>query len=135
VKIEKIFAGIIIIALFLLGASLVYMLMNDQNYIFNEEPILPAHYKNTQYTETRPVTGLSMYPSISPDNTILARPYHGEELNEGQIVCYQSKDSTACHRILANYKDKVILKGDNNKLTETISPQNITYVVVGVIFS
>lgn len=80
--------------------------------------------------------GPSMEPTIFPGNTLLLRQYAPDtQLEEGQIIRFTNGNRTYVHRILAVYEDKVITQGDNSDRTESISPEDITHVVVGVLYT
>lgn len=80
--------------------------------------------------------GPSMEPTIFPGNTLLLRAYALDtELNEGQIIRFVYENRTYVHRVLAVYEDEIITQGDNSDKTESISRQDITHVVVGVLYT
>ncbi len=86
--------------------------------------------------EWRGLRGPSMEPTIFPGNTVLLRPLaENAPLEEGQIVRFTLGNRTYVHRIVAVYDDEVITKGDNSLTTETVARQDITHVVVGVLYT
>ncbi len=82
------------------------------------------------------VTGNSMQPTFFTGNTLIKQAYGGQALNEGDIISYRSEGGgKRVHRIKAVYNQYYVVQGDNNLVNEQISPDNITDLVVGVIYN
>lgn len=82
------------------------------------------------------LTGPSMQPAIFDQNTIIEKTYNQEPLLEGQIVRFTRADKQAViHRVRADYGDKVYVQGDSLKEGEIINKNQITHIVIGVIFT
>lgn len=70
------------------------------------------------------VKGSSMWPTFRDGHDIVTlRRYYEQELQEGVIILFESKEEFIIHRIVAIDRDKreVIAKGDANKFTEVVS--------------
>jgi hypothetical protein len=81
------------------------------------------------------VNGLSMRPTMFTGHTALARNFTGGELDEGTIVY---TESGLVHRINADYTETdgyYLTRGDNNRGSERVKPEEIHMVVVGVLFT
>lgn len=98
----------------------------------------PAHYTDVRYDEETDMGyGLSMHPTFNTGNTLLMREYEGEEVSNGQIVCFENKEEEfVCHRIVSVYDKVIVTKGDNNRYEdEVINITQLRYVVVGVLYT
>lgn len=122
---------IIFIVLIVILSSMSYSLFKKTVFQNN---LFPNHVIDIEYDKEVEVKGMSMFPTFSSGNLVLLREYDNEELSEGQIICYRNQENTACHRIISIYKDKILLKGDNNNYEEEISYDEINYIVVGVMY-
>jgi len=81
------------------------------------------------------MSGMSMRPTMFTGHTALARNFTGGELNEGTIVY---TESGLVHRINADYTETdgyYLTRGDNNRGSERVEPEDIDMVVVGVLFT
>jgi len=81
------------------------------------------------------VNGMSMSPTMFTGHTALARNFTGEDLDEGTIVY---TESGLVHRINADYTETdgyYLTRGDNNRGSERVKPEEIDMVVVGVLFT
>jgi len=81
------------------------------------------------------VNGMSMRPTMFTGHTALARNFTGEDLDEGTIVY---TESGLVHRINADYTETdgyYLTRGDNNRGSERVKPEDIDMVVVGVLFT
>jgi len=81
------------------------------------------------------VNGLSMRPTMFTGHTALARNFTGGELDEGTIVY---TESGLVHRINADYTETdgyYLTRGDNNRGSKRVKPEEIDMVVVGVLFT
>ncbi len=84
----------------------------------------------------RGLQGPSMEPSIFPGNTLLLRPVTDKTaIREGHIVRFNYGDETYVHRVLAAYENRIITQGDNSLTQESISREDITHIVVGVLYT
>ena len=103
--------------------SLRYERVNSGVTVFDTSPLM--------------ATGISMEPTMSTGNTLLLRPYDGVGLlKEGTIVIAIHDDNTIAHRVVASYwPDFVYMKGDNNKRVDKIPIENVTHIVVGVLYT
>ena len=81
--------------------------------------------------------GQSMYPTIMIGNTLLLQKYPKYlKLKEGVIVRFNYGNATYVHRIKKIKLDgKIITQGDNVYETEEIYPENVTDIVVGVLYT
>jgi len=80
--------------------------------------------------------GPSMQPSIFDGNTLIEELYDGRKLEEGQLVRFLRDDDTAViHRVRADYGNTVSVQGDSLKEREIISKNQITHVVIGVLYT
>lgn len=86
---------------------------------------------------TQQLFGSSMRPTAFTGNTLLLKEYNKttDVLKEGMIIIYDSGNSKVAHRIEALYNNKLALQGDNNYYSEEIYYENITDIVVGVLFT
>lgn len=81
------------------------------------------------------VNGMSMRPTMFTGHTALARNFTGEDLDEGTIVY---TESGLMHRINADYTETdgyYLTRGDNNRGSERVKPDEIDMIVVGVLFT
>jgi hypothetical protein len=81
------------------------------------------------------VNGISMRPTMFTGHTALARNFTGGELDEGTIVY---TESGLVHRINADYTKTsgyYLTRGDNNRGSKRVKPEEIDMVVVGVLFT
>jgi hypothetical protein len=62
-------------------------------------------------------TGASMNPTLVEPELLQVRPYRGERMRPGDIVCFRSPDGgrTVVHRVVAVGADGVRTRGDNNE--------------------
>jgi hypothetical protein len=78
--------------------------------------------------------GSSMRPTMWTGNTVLAQETNGNNLDEGTIV----SNGNITHRIKADYTEiygYYLTQGDNNDQHERMTPEEIKYKIVGVIFT
>lgn len=82
------------------------------------------------------LSGPSMQPTIFDQNTIIEKSYNQEPLIEGQIIRFERANNQAViHRVRADYGDKVFVQGDSLKEGEIINKDQITHIVIGVLFT
>lgn len=82
--------------------------------------------------------GSSMQPSIFSDNTLLCRDVFSiKDINEGDILTYDTDDGLSTHRVRGIYETKntLSMQGDSNEVTEMINMTDVKCVVVGVLFT
>ena len=81
--------------------------------------------------------GPSMQPVIFDGNLVIERIYDkSSKLEEGQVVRFLREDGTAViHRVRADYGSTVYVQGDSLKEGEIISKNQITHVIIGVLFT
>lgn len=79
-----------------------------------------------------------MQPTMFTNNIVIEKKYRGQKLQEGDVIRYDNGDGYTIHRIKGNYMDAggyYWIQGDNNKYADgEIYPENITHVVVGVLY-
>ena len=80
--------------------------------------------------------GSSMQPTIFTQNKLVTKDFSGNrnELKEGMIIGYKEDDLIIVHRIKSLYDEKILIQGDNNDYYESINYDDVTYIVVGVLF-
>ena len=80
--------------------------------------------------------GPSMQPTIYDGNLLVEQKYNGEQLVEGQIIRFMRDDNTAViHRVRADYGERVFVQGDSLKDGEIINKDQITHLVIGILFT
>ncbi len=80
--------------------------------------------------------GPSMQPTIYDGNIVIEKTYSGQSLEEGQIVRFIRDDGTAIiHRVRADYGNSVFVQGDSLKEGEIINKDQITHIIIGVLFT
>ncbi len=80
--------------------------------------------------------GPSMQPTIYDGNLLIEKKYNNEQLQEGQIIRFLRDDGTAViHRVRADYGNKVFVQGDSLKDGEIINKDQITHIVIGILFT
>ncbi len=80
--------------------------------------------------------GPSMQPTIYDGNLLIEARYNKQELKEGHIIRFMRDDGTAViHRVRADYGDRVYVQGDSLKDGEIINKDQITHLVIGVLFT
>ena len=80
--------------------------------------------------------GPSMQPVIYDGNLLIEKRYDNEQLTEGQIIRFMRSDGTAVvHRVRADYGVKVYVQGDSLKEGEIIDKEQITHIVIGILFT
>ena len=80
--------------------------------------------------------GPSMQPTIYDGNLLVEKKYNNEQLTEGQIIRFMRNDGTAViHRVRADYGDKVFVQGHSLKDGEIINKDQITHLVIGILFT
>jgi len=70
-------------------------------------------------------TGASMSPTLVEPELLQVRPYRGERVRPGDIVCFRSPDGgrTVVHRVVAVEAQGIRTRGDNNERDdEWVSP-------------
>jgi len=86
-----------------------------------------------------PSFGISMLPAIPCDSLlIVSYNFSEEDLKPGVIVgYYDDKDVLVVHRIVSRYGNKIVVKGDNNPLSdmEIINANDVKFIVVGVLYT
>ena len=82
-------------------------------------------------------SGDSMNPTISDGMILIVKSTHNPtEKLDGLIITYNSPifNTSICHRVVIDYEDTLITKGDNNRLSDPeILRSDITGIVVSVI--
>lgn len=83
--------------------------------------------------------GYSMQPTMFTGNKGIMKEYNGQELKEGMIIRFKNQNGYIIHRIKGNYLDTqgyLVTIGDSKRYHDTpIYPENITDIVVGVLFT
>jgi len=80
--------------------------------------------------------GPSMQPVIFDQNILIEQKYNGQELEEGMIIRFlRDNNQAVIHRVRADYGDRVYVQGDALKEGEIISKDQITHIVIGVLFT
>lgn len=81
--------------------------------------------------------GPSMQPSIFDGNTLIEKKYDGNStLKSGSIIRFVRDNGQAViHRVRADYGNKVYVQGDSLKEGEIIDKNQITHVVIGVLYT
>ena len=80
--------------------------------------------------------GPSMQPTIYDGNLLIEARYNKQELKEGHIIRFMRNDGTAViHRVRADYGERVYVQGDSLKDGEIINKDQITHLVIGVLFT
>ena len=80
--------------------------------------------------------GPSMQPTIYDGNLLVEKKYNNEQLQEGQIIRFMRSDGTAViHRVRADYGERVYVQGDSLKDGEIINKDQITHLVIGILFT
>ncbi|MBD3203368.1 hypothetical protein GF327_03680 [Candidatus Woesearchaeota archaeon] len=80
--------------------------------------------------------GPSMQPSIFDSHTLIQVKYTDQNLSEGQIVRYYDSERTpVIHRIRGVYNNTVKVQGDNLDQDEIIEKNQITHLILGVLFT
>ena len=113
-----------------IGQNFIQPARNDFDFFYTKD--------NTVYIEDVNIgiaNGLSMQPTAFTGNTIITQDYIGQELKEGMIISYKTNKTAATHRIVAIYDYGVIVRGDNNINTESVSIDEIKEVVIGILFT
>lgn len=89
--------------------------------------------------DARPLYGTSMRPTIFSGHTLLLEEYTGQELEEGDIITFNTASGATAHRIEGDYTFRengyYVTRGDNNDGREQVNPENITYIVKGVLYT
>ena len=89
---------------------------------------------------TAKIDGMSMQPTIFSDNYLIQKRFKGNirDLKEGMIVSFQRQgdSTTLTHRIKGIYpsSNKILLQGDHWIGTEEVTPSQIKFIVIGVLF-
>ena len=78
--------------------------------------------------------GVSMRPTIFAGNKLIEIEYTNQQLREGQIIIFKTVDGFTAHRIKGIYGDYVTTQGDNNQAHEYVNYENITHIVIGVLY-
>lgn len=89
------------------------------------------------------IRGKSMRPTVFGGHTFLMREVNAsenpEELREGTIISFETDDGgSVSHRIEGNYietNDYVTTRGDNNRGSERVRPDQINYIVIGALYT
>ena len=71
-----------------------------------------------------------MNPTLFEDNIVCLKKYNGEKLKQGNIIQYNTSEGDNIHRIVAIEPDKIVVKGDNNKVEEVIDYISVKGVLV-----
>lgn len=80
--------------------------------------------------------GPSMQPVIFDGNTLIEKIYNNSDLEEGQIIRFVRDDGAAViHRVRADYGETVYVQGDSLKEGEIIRKDQITHVIIGILFT
>ena len=81
--------------------------------------------------------GYSMQPAIFSGNSMIGVEYDGQKLKDGMIIRYKRNDKFVVHRIKGCYEEwgYVTTQGDNTEYTENVDLDQITDIIVGVIFT
>ena len=80
--------------------------------------------------------GPSMQPTIYDGNLLIEKRYNDEQLKEGHIIRFMRNDGIAViHRVRADYGERVYVQGDSLKEGEIINKDQITHLVIGVLFT
>lgn len=83
------------------------------------------------------MNGNSMQPTIFTGHEAIIKDYEDQILREGMIIIYDTERGSIGHRISGNYLNTngyVTTRGDNNQYFDTVYPENITGIVVGVLY-
>ena len=74
--------------------------------------------------------------SLKKLTQLIEKKYNQEALVEGQIIRFLREDGTAVvHRVRADYGDTVYVQGDSLKEGEIITKEQITHLVLGVLYT
>ena len=80
--------------------------------------------------------GPSMQPAIFDSNTLIEQTFNNSQLEEGQIIRFMRDNGTAViHRVRADYGDTVYVQGDSLKEGEIIRKDQITHIIIGILFT
>ena len=107
----------------------------EEHTLITEKYHNGAHINFTDYETIEVTYGIRMAPKFFPGNKLMYHNYTGQEIKTGYIVCYKSYKSEACHRVISVYEKEIVVRGDNNKNDEIISLDNVTKIVLGIIYS
>ncbi len=82
------------------------------------------------------LSGSSMQPVIFGQHTLIEMTYTGADLEEGQIIRFTRRNGEAViHRVRADYGSEVYVQGDSLKEGEIINKDQITHIVIGVLYT
>jgi len=116
---------------------------DNQNFNFIQSPHYDLDYK-LQPTgfiigfvdDYGKFNGPSMQPVIFDGNLVIEKRYNNENLDAGQIIRYVRNDGTpVIHRVRADYGDSIYVQGDSEKKGEIIKKDQVTHIVIGVLFT
>lgn len=81
-------------------------------------------------------TSNSMAPTIAPNNILIYKKCNSSELDIGDIIIFEKKDTWIVHRIIGVTYEGFMTKGDNNAYTDnwTVFPNEIRGILVGVLY-
>ena len=116
---------------------------NNQDFNFIQSPHNELEFDLTEHgflirsaDNYGVLTGPSMQPTIFDQNTIIEKSYNQEPLVEGQVIRFTRANGQAViHRVRADYGNKVFVQGDSLKEGEMINKDQITHIVIGVLFT
>lgn len=107
---------------------------HEVDYGFNEENLVVE-----DIDLTGKIYGTSMRPTMFSGHTMLLENYNNQELEEGDIIRFNTQSGAVAHRIEGDYSFReegyYLTRGDNNDGREKISPENITHIVKGVLYT
>jgi len=93
-----------------------------------------------EFTSVSVAGNSSMKPAISETSTLILKKYvPSMQLHEGDIIIFKTVNfpNGVAHRISGFSNGLILTKGDNNDFFDAyqIYPENITYIVVGVLYT
>ena len=82
------------------------------------------------------VNGNSMYPTLQMGWRVYLRPARGDELKIGEIAVFRGEHYLTIHRLVWRERDasgeRLVFRGDYNRLRERIDPRAVVARVVAV---
>ncbi len=141
-RLAKVNLSLVVIGCLILGALLgIYLTQKPElepsHWV--EDPRMTLNYPDTMSVF---IEGGSMKPCINDGGTVVSsKNFEIDNLQEGDILQFKSKDEFVVHRIIEIHKDEsgdtyFITQGDNNnyKDSKRIYKEDINSVIIGVIY-
>ena len=115
----------------------------NQNFNFLQAPHHELEYQLTTQgffidsaDDIGQFNGPSMQPTLFDGHLLIEKSYNGSSLEEGSIIRFIRQDGTAViHRVRADYGDELFVQGDSLKDGEIIQKDQVTHIIIGVLFT